>query len=546
MTDIVTKSENEIIGGSPEKLTEISFTTKYITPEDKELWLGMGQLRARVYLEKGYINEAQLDANGAEYDEMDLSSNHFVAIDEDDEVIGTVRVINRVDSGKLPSEEEFDVDLPNQTHEISRLIRDPELSNEIGLLVSLSMMRAALKATQESEKVYAILEAKLHRQLSYHIGIGLSDVVPPKVIEHYNSTLNHLVEIEPRYVTSQVYERDERVYAQARNHPALQESILGKPFAPFFEQNSRAMGLGRVSLKDLTSPNPEQFIRNGFYSQEEQKMIWESTVAIAGAGGDGGELAITLAQAGVRSFKLADPENFGIENFNRQAGADYSTIGHNKAEVIAKRLRALGASVEIYSEGITVDNIEEFIAGSTLVIDETEFTMPELGVMIAREARKNELPVLMALNVGFGSYVTSFHPNGMRFEDYLGIDPSLSIDEITEKFKEKPISISKWAPHIPSYANVDILQKVATNEITAPTVSQGVRMAAADAGSVAVAHLLRDINPNWDKWIHWAPTGNVNDAKDGTMVVRSRAWHFAVSVAKASLGTRLGKSHPSK
>lgn len=552
MTDVIPDPRELLTDtqeGSIETAGEISFRTERITPADEELWLKMGRLRAVVYVEKKYITPDQVREDGTEFDEFDEHSDHFVAVSEEGEVIGTVRVINRPRSDlRLPSEEEFDYELPTQTQEISRLIRALDLPPTEGFLVSLAMMRAALKATRgKSETIYAVLEEKLRRQLDDHIGIQLKTIGDPRVIEHYNKTVNYLVEMEPRFITSQIHERDKRALEKAAKNERFAESILGKPFASFFERDNATQGLGRVSLGDLTAPNPAQYERNnGFYSPEEQQRLWNSTVALAGAGGDGGQLAVTMAMAGVRNFRLADPEDFSIENLNRQTGASLATIGRNKAEVIAGMLRDLGATVEVFPMGINEDNIEAFTKGADLIFDETEFTMPQLGVMIARSARAHNIPVLMALNVGFGSYTTSFAPDGMTFEEYLGIDPSLSLEEITKWAEDEnhTIPIDKWAPHIPSYANVEVLSRVVKGEISAPTVVQGVMMAAGDAGTQGVAHLLKEVNPDWEKWITWAPHGKGVDAKDGSFEVKSRGFHFKTSVAIAALRTKLGKSHP--
>jgi len=551
MTDIVPNPDlliAESASHTPEIEREITFTTRQVTPEDEDLWLQMGQLRAAVYLRKKYITEEALDENGAEFDKYDSRSDHFVAVSDEGKVIGTVRVINRGgDNQPLPAEDEFLTLLPEKVQEISRLLHDKMPSSE-GMLVSLALMRAALKATQgRSETIYAVLEDRLHRELSEHIGIGLTKIGNPMIIEHYNGTKNHLVEMQPRYITSQIHSRDMRMRTEEEAREKPRGSILDKPFAPFFERANATNGLGRVSLSDLGAPNPAQFERNrGFYSAEEQEKLWRSTVAIAGAGGDGGQLALTLARAGVLNFKLADPEVFGVENLNRQAGGSYETIGQNKAMVLAKELRALGATVEVFPIGINEDNIGTFVDGSDLVIDETEFTMPQLGVMIARESRGKNVPVLMTLNIGFGSYTTSFDPKGMTFEEYLGIDPNLTLEEIAQQAEapDYSIPISKWAPHIPSYANVEVLKQVVSGEISAPTVAQGVQFAAGDAGTKAVAHLLSGINPDWDKWISWAPHGRTIDAKDGSSEVKSRSLRFSSTVAIAALRTKFGKSHP--
>jgi len=524
-----------------EKLAEQGFTTMRITEKDTDLWLKMGQLRGEVYIAHNYIGVDELNDQAAEFDDNDERSEHFVAVSDDNEVIGTVRVISRGDSELLlPSEEVFLHELPPTAQEISRLIHREDLSATAGLLVSLSLMRAALKTTTEtSEKVYAVLEHKLYRQLHTHIGIKLTTLGEPLVMEKYNDTINLLVEMQPPLITSQVHERDVRVRARVERHAALSESILGKPFAPFFERDVATKGLGRVMLSDLTSPNPAQFERNApFVSKEEQEKLWNSTVAIAGAGGDGGQLAIALANLGVRNFKLADPERFGVENLNRQAGASYATIGHNKAEVIANLLRDLGATVKVYKDGINESNVDDFVAGSDLIADETEFTMPELGVMLARRARHHNVPAIMAMNVGFGSYTTSFSPKGMTFEAYLGLDPDMPLDEIANQ----EVSLAKWAPHIPSYANTNLLMDVQKGIISAPTVVPGVLIAAGDATTQAFAHLVSDINPSREKWIRWAPHGKAIDAIDGMMNIKSRAIHFPVSVAIAAFRTKFGKN----
>lgn len=535
---------------SPETLSGIEFSVRKVTPKDSELWLRMGLLRAESYLKRGYITAEDLDEDGAEYDDFDPQASHFIAVNDEGEVIGNVRVINRGDGTlSLPAEEEFERQLPELTQEISRLIRSDDLPATEGVLVSLSLMRAALRETiGRSDKIYAVLEDSLHRELGKQIGINLTTVGEPRVIEHYNDTVNHLVEMEPYFITSQIHARDQERLARIRGNKRLEETIIGKPYAPFFEKLNAQQGLGRVSLLDLTSPNPDQFERNAFYSPAEQERLHDSVVSFAGAGGDGGQLAIALAMAGVRKFRVADPERFEIQNLNRQAGASLATIGHNKAEVIAQILRDLGAEVEVFNQGVNEENIEAFTNGADLIFDETEFTMPQLGAMIARSARAKEIPVLMALNIGFGSYTTTFDPKGITFEEYLGLDPKMSLEEIAAwaENPEHDVPIDKWAPHIPTYASVDMLRQVVRDEIPTPTVVQGVLSAAADAGTQAVALLLKDVNPNWKDWITMAPYGRSVDMKDGIKIVKARSFEFTKGALVAKINTSRGKSHPKR
>lgn len=498
--------------------------------ENHEDWVAMGRLRSEVYVYNcHFLEEDVIDENGAEFDEYDKYSKHFIAKNEHGDVVGTIRVVSRNEDDMLPSEYMFDKKIPEVSREISRIMVDPNFPTEQKPLLSLLLMRAALKETDISDDlVCAVVESKFQRYLSGIVGIGTTELAPAKMIDEYN-TENMLVAIHPRRITSQVHERDAK--PRMRGFP--------EKLAPAFEQNSSERGLGRVALNKLFGPNLEQFDRSmGFMNMQELSHLLNSTVSIAGAGGDGGELAVTLAQMGVGKFRLADPEVFEVGNLNRQTGASYNTLGRNKAEVIGEMIRDINpyADVCVYKDGVNQSNISEFVYGSNLVVDETEYSTPEIGVLIAREARQNDLPVLMAMNVGYGSYVTSFDPSGMSFEKYFGLNCTMPIDEI----REQNIPISRWVPHIPSYVDMTIFKQVADEKVKTPSVSPGVKMAAADASVQAMAHLLKDISPEREHWIRYAPHGRSFDAIDGMHDIRYPRIHFARTALKAYARTQLG------
>ena len=537
--DITPENGNKIMpsgqSNKKEYLIETGFEVKKINKSDEDLWLKMGQLRAEVYVKNNsYLSPEVLDNNGAEYDDYDEFSDHIVAVDDNNNVIGTIRVVHRDNDGKLPCEKMFGTNFPDgDPVEVSRVMVAPDIPMKFKSVVSVSLLRAAIKTAPENEEhSYAIVEPSMYKYLNDIIGIKCNTVIGSTYIKEYNSN-NSLVKMDSHRMVSQIHERD------GQNKRPLKS--LPEKLAPFFEQNATNACLGRVVLNEINKPSPEQFDRNlGFISQIEHEHLQNSTVAIAGAGGDGGELAVTLAQLGVGRFRIADPEVFEVNNLNRQAGASYKTIGRNKAEVIAEMIKDINpyAEVEIFTDGVTPENVDEFIKGSNLIIDETEFTHHEIGVMIARKARKNKLPVLMTMNVSFGAYTTSFDPNGKTFEAYLGLDEQASLEEIAKD----EVSLSKWVPHIPTYSDMTVFQKVANNEVKTPSVSSGVKMASAEASTQALAHLLKDVTPARSKWIYYAPRGKSIDAIDGVNMINFPRAHFLSSVAIASFRTFLHKN----
>jgi len=284
--------------------------------------------------------------------------------------------------------------------------------------------------------------------------------------------------------------------------------------------------------------NNPRFERNlGLLSSPEQDILANSSVAIAGAGGDGGALAVQLARLGVGELRLADPEIFEIENMNRQATCTEDTLGTNKAVSVADYVRSInpGMSVEVYEDGITQDNTKRFVTGTDLVIDETEYTMHELGVMLAREAREQDIPVETALNIGFGALVTTFRPDGKPLEEFLGLDTEQSIEEIAEQ----EVSLSRWLPYVPPYADLKVFENVASGEKSAPSVAPGVALAAGLGATQAMLNLVgRDNNR---KSPVYAPKALVVDAMTGRSKTvkfgrRSHYLHLLPLVARNLLG----------
>lgn len=290
----------------------------------------------------------------------------------------------------------------------------------------------------------------------------------------------------------------------------------------------------------MLNPHNPEFERNlGFFSVEEQAKLNNSTVAIAGAGGDGGMLAVQLARLGVGHLKLADPDPFEIENINRQAVCTTETVGINKAIAVGDYISRINPAikVEIIDDGVQEHNVEAFVQDADLVIDETEFTIHAIGVMLARASRKYKVPNLMAMNIGFGTTVTAFHPEkGMTFEGMLGLSETASIEEISQQEPE----ISRWLPYIPPYADFDVFKKVASGEKSAPSVAPGVALAAGVASVQATLHLL-DRNNNRPEPIY-APKVLMMDAMTGqSNIIKLGKRTHTMSALRMVINNKLGR-----
>lgn len=166
----------------------------------------------------------------------------------------------------------------------------------------------------------------------------------------------------------------------------------------------------------------EAFSRNiGWVTRDEQAILRTKRVAIAGMGGVGGVHLLTLARLGIGAFNIADLDVFELANFNRQAGAMISTVGASKVETLAKMARDINPELDlrIFPEGVTENNVSEFLAGADLYVDGMDFFAFSIRHAIFTECRKRGIPATSAGPLGMGSALLNFLPGGMTFEEYF-------------------------------------------------------------------------------------------------------------------------------
>ncbi|PIN88106.1 hypothetical protein COV12_00310 [Candidatus Woesearchaeota archaeon CG10_big_fil_rev_8_21_14_0_10_32_24] len=106
-----------------------------------------------------------------------------------------------------------------------------------------------------------------------------------------------------------------------------------------------------------------QYVMGQLYTQsslirpeEYQQKLIESSVFIAGIGGNGCPVTEVLARSGVGRLALADIDGYDVTNLNRQLYATSSTIGEHKAIAAFRRVLDInphyGNRLELFTDGI--------------------------------------------------------------------------------------------------------------------------------------------------------------------------------------------------
>src|SRR2546427_3583103 len=120
---------------------------------------------------------------------------------------------------------------------------------------------------------------------------------------------------------------------------------------------------------------------------EGQTKISAASVAVIGLGALGTVSAGLLARAGVGRLRLIDRDVVELNNLQRQVLFDEGDVDLPKADVAARKLRAVNSSVAV--EGIAKDvhaaNIESLVDGADIVVDgadnlELRFLLNEVSV----------------------------------------------------------------------------------------------------------------------------------------------------------------------
>ena len=228
------------------------------------------------------------------------------------------------------------------------------------------------------------------------------------------------------------------------------------------------------------------FSRNiGWVTEEEQLALKGKTVAICGAGGVGGEYAVTLARLGIGNFKLADYDEFEVHNFNRQAGAFMSTIGQSKCKVMQEVVNDINPEANVHNfPKIDEHNVDEFLEGADVYVDGLDLFAMGARKLVFAKCHEKGIPVMTIAPVGMGAAFLCFMPGKMGYEEYFRFNDVKSEDEQCVKF------IVGLSPSLMQKAYlVDPTRTDFVNR-QAPSTPMGVKACASLAGSNVLKFLL--------------------------------------------------------
>ncbi len=135
---------------------------------------------------------------------------------------------------------------------------------------------------------------------------------------------------------------------------------------------------------------------------DKLSKLKSSNVLVVGLGGVGAYAAEMIARAGVCKMTIADADTVAESNINRQLIALHSTIGQQKAEVLAARLRDINPKIEltIVNEYIKDEATDALLDSSEYdyVVDAIDTLSPKLALIVG--AIQRGIPIVSSMGAG--------------------------------------------------------------------------------------------------------------------------------------------------
>lgn len=148
--------------------------------------------------------------------------------------------------------------------------------------------------------------------------------------------------------------------------------------------------------------------------EEKMERLQQAHVLVVGLGGVGAYAAEMICRAGVGRMTIVDADTVQPTNINRQLPALHSTMGREKAEVLAVRFKDINPDIQLTVLPVFLkdDNIPELLGAARydFVVDAIDTLAPKCYLIA--EALKRHIKIVSSMGAGAKSDITQ-----IRFAD---------------------------------------------------------------------------------------------------------------------------------
>ena len=141
---------------------------------------------------------------------------------------------------------------------------------------------------------------------------------------------------------------------------------------------------------------------NLLLGDEKLKKLQDANILVVGLGGVGAYAAEMIARSGVGRMTIADADTVSPTNINRQLIALHSTIGKQKAELMADRLRDINPEINltVVNKFIKDDETDALLDSDKFdyVVDAIDTLSPKLALI--KGCLDRNIPLVSSMGAG--------------------------------------------------------------------------------------------------------------------------------------------------
>jgi tRNA threonylcarbamoyladenosine dehydratase len=165
---------------------------------------------------------------------------------------------------------------------------------------------------------------------------------------------------------------------------------------------------------------------------EAVERLNKTNVAVVGIGGVGGIAAEALARSGIGRLVLVDGDTVEETNINRQVVAFATTVGQNKAELMAAQIKDMNPSIAVEAYPFFFTKDEFPFDALDYVIDAIDSADDKVALI--KKCRELNIPILCMMGAG-----NKLNPMGFKAAliENTSVDPFAKV--MRKKLKEQGI-----------------------------------------------------------------------------------------------------------
>ena len=252
-----------------------------------------------------------------------------------------------------------------------------------------------------------------------------------------------------------------------------------------------------MTENNMTDTEREQLQRTEMLiGQEGLEKLRNARVAVFGVGGVGGFAVEALARSGIgalelidkdTAFDLIDNDQVDLTNLNRQIIATRDTIGRDKVDVAAERVRSIDPSIRVTGRKCFYlpDTADQFDFSSyDYIIDAVDTVKAKIEIIV--RATKTGVPVISSMGAG-----NKLDPTEFRVSDIYktSMDPLAKV--LRKELRKRGVKSLKvvYSPEKP-------LTPGKSEEELAPgkrTTPGSIAFVPSVAGLIIAGQVIRDI-----------------------------------------------------